>query len=99
MAATSEGPLLVAGNIYYGNTSNTPNWAGEPPLQEFGNTVPASSPLNSPGTGDFTVTTAAKEAGYHQVFRGLSGTGNYMDTGAAQREEPTGGGGGGTVVY
>ena len=85
--------VIVAGNIYYDNATNAPSWAGQPPIVSADNAVPGSSPLNAPGSGDFTVTTVAKEAGYHQVFRGLPSTGNFVDSGAAQREEPAGGGG------
>ena len=56
----------------------------------------ASDPFTDAANDDFTVSTVAKALGYGN-FLGAS-TNQFVDIGAAQREEPAGGGGGGASI-
>jgi len=56
------------------------------------NSTVSASALAAPGSGDFSVGTDLKAGAYPTTFKGIS-TDQFMDIGAAQREEPAGGGG------
>jgi hypothetical protein len=78
-------------NRYYNNTANeTDNGTV---INDNDNSAVGSSALTDPGSGDFSVGTDLKAGAYPTSFKGSS-TNQYMDIGAAQRQEPAGGGGG-----
>lgn len=81
---------LVGYNGLYNNTN--PYTQTHPPVIDLSanDVVPLSSPLTSPATGDFSVSTVLKAKGFPVSFLG-SITNDYVDIGAAQRQEPAGG--------
>ena len=84
-------PLLQA-NRYYNSTTNE-SIVGVV-VNDTDNSAVGSSALTNPGAGDFSVGTDLKAGAYPTTFKGSS-TSQYMDIGAAQRQEPAGGAGGG----
>ena len=82
---------LLQSNRWYNNTTHLSDggWI----LNNVDNTSVASSALTNPGGGDFSVGTDLKAGAWPSDFNG-SNTDQFMDIGAAQREEPAGGGGG-----
>ena len=90
--------VSTAGVAFYGhnkffNNATDEDLSGDIWLNLGNNDVLGSSPLTDPSTDDFTVSTALKALAYPSSFKGAS-TGQFLDVGAAQREEPAGGGGG-----
>jgi len=82
--------IVLRGNRYYNNTTNLDDagvW-----LVKTDNSATGSSALTNPGSGDFSVGTDLKAGAYPTTFKGVA-TDQFMDIGAAQREEPAGGGG------
>ena len=76
---------LLIGNRYYNNTSNLDDagvW-----LIKTDNSAVGSSALTNPGAGDFSVGTDLKAGAYPTTFKAVA-TDQFMDIGAAQREEP-----------
>ena len=73
--------------------NNTTNFDTANALVDSDNSATAASALTNPGAGDFSVGTDLKAGAYPTSFKGSS-TNQYMDIGAAQRQEPAGGGGG-----
>jgi hypothetical protein len=89
---TATAPILVANNVYYGNTNDTFSSAGDPPIVEEDNIVATASPFTDPDNDDFTVTTEVKEVSFGQTVGGVSASTNKEDAGACQRLEASGGG-------
>lgn len=58
-----------------------------------GNSTLSANPFTDAANGDFSIGTEAKAAGVPSSFKSIS-TNQYLDPGAAQRQEPAGGGGG-----
>ena len=83
--------VYVRNNRYYNNT--TDKSVGGATMEDTDNSAVGSSALANPGSGDFSVGTDLKAGAYPSTFKGIS-TDQFMDIGAAQREEPAGGGGG-----
>lgn len=61
------------------------------------NDILGASPFTDPSNGDFSVDTSVKADAFPSTFRGIA-TDQFLDKGAAQREEPAGGGGVGPSV-
>lgn len=80
---------VAAGNTFYNNTTDT-SYGDRFNVPLADDTSLASSPLTDPGNGDFSVSTALKAAGWPTAFKGIS-TNQFLDAGAAQREEAGGG--------
>jgi hypothetical protein len=89
-ASGSGDILLMTANRYYNNTSNE-SLSGAY-INKSDNSAVGSSALTNPGGGDFSVGTDLKAGAYPTTFKGVA-TDQFMDIGAAQREEPAGGGG------
>jgi len=79
-----DGGYIVRNNKYYNNTTNE-SLSGLNVIYE-NNAAVGSSALTNPGTGDFSVGTDLKAAGFPTAFNGIS-TNQFIDVGAAQREE------------
>ena len=80
------------GNKVYNNLTNFDGNADV--LNDAGgNSTLSASPFTDAANGDFSIGTEAKAAGIPSSFKGIS-TNQYLDPGAAQRQEPAGGGGG-----
>ncbi len=77
-------------NKFYNNTANE-TLTGDILLNLGNNDVLGSSPFTDPSSDDFTVSTLLKALGYPSSFKGAS-TGQFLDVGAAQRQEPAAGG-------
>ena len=88
---SASGLAYVYSNRAYNNTTNLTLTGA---LVDSDNSATAASALTNPGGGDFSVGTDLKAGAYPTSFNGTS-TNQYMDIGAAQRQEPAGGGGGG----
>ena len=89
---TADGSnMYLYSNRAYNNTTNF-DTAGA--VVDSDNSATAASALTNPGAGDFSVGTDLKAGAYPTSFKGTS-TNQYMDIGAAQRQEPAGGAGGG----
>jgi hypothetical protein len=82
---------FVKSNRYYNNTSHESFVGIAGSVSD--NSAVASSALTNPGAGDFSAGTDLKAGAYPTTFKGIA-TDQFMDIGAAQREEPAGGGGG-----
>lgn len=89
---STAGAVIYGHNKFYNNTTDE-DLSGDIQLNLGNNDVLGSSPLTDPSADDFTVSTALKALGYPGSFKGAS-TSQFLDVGAAQREEPAGGGGG-----
>jgi len=81
--------LHLLNNKYYNNATHRVD--GDI-ITDSGNGTVASSALTNPGAGDFSVGTDLKAGAYPTTFKGVA-TDQFLDIGAAQREEPAGGGG------
>ena len=79
-------------NKFYNCTSNIAGSGGY--VVDEDNSSLASSPFTNAGSGDFTVDTQVKAAGFPAYVGGsqITTTPTYIDVGAAQRQEPAGGG-------
>ncbi len=94
-----DGLLLISGakvalyghNKFFNNTADE-TLTGDVFLNLGNNDVLGSSALTDPSSDDFTVSTLLKALGYPSSFKGAS-TNQFLDVGAAQRQEPAGGGG------
>ena len=82
--------LSIRNNRYFNNTTHL-DIVGEVLTLENNSALSASA-LADPANGDFSVNTDLKAGAYPTTFKGIS-TDQFMDIGAAQREEPVGGGG------
>lgn len=82
---------LYGHNKFYNNTVDE-TLSGDILTNLGNNDVLGSSPLTNPSSDDFTVSTLLKALGYPSSFKGAS-TSQFLDVGAAQREEAGGGGG------
>lgn len=82
---------LLRGNRFFNNSQNI-EVLDNVVIQDDNSTL-ASSPFTDPANEDFSVDTSVKAGAWPSSFLGSS-TNQYLDTGAAQRQEPTGGGGG-----
>ncbi len=84
--------VYVYGHNKFFNSTLDETLTGDILLNLGNNDVLGSSPLTDPSADDFTVSTLLKALGFPSSFKGAS-TGQFLDVGAAQREEPAGGGG------
>ena len=82
---------VLQANRYYNNTTHE-SLVGAV-YTDTDNSAVSASALTNPGGGDFSVGTDLKAGAWPSDFNG-SNTDQFMDIGAAQREEPAGGGGG-----
>lgn len=83
--------LLLYGNNKVYNCGTAFSMSGDPVLDVGNNSTLAASPFTDAANGDFSVSTALKAAGYPSSFLG-SNTNQYLDIGAAQRQEQGAGG-------
>ena len=88
-SSASDSVSLIS-NRYYNNTTHRSDGVL---IINTDNSATAASALTNPGGGDFSVGTDLKAGAYPTTFKGSS-TSQYVDIGAAQRQEPAGGGGG-----
>lgn len=89
LSHTDHQLLVYAKNRFYNCTTNLSN-AGTIAL-DYDNSTLAANPFTDAANGDFSVSTALKAAGYPSSFLG-SNTNQYLDIGAAQRQEQGAGG-------
>lgn len=82
--------LIYGNNKFYNNTTNE-TLSGNIDNDLGNNSALASSPFTNAAGDDFSVDTQLKAGAYPSSFRGAS-TNNYLDVGAAQRQEAAGGG-------
>ena len=87
----SASSVSVYGHNKFYNNATDEDLSGDIILNLGNNDVLDSSPLTDPGSDDFTADTLLKALSYPSSFKGAS-TGQFLDVGAAQREEPAGGG-------
>lgn len=81
--------LVLYGNNKVFNCGTPFSMSGDVLLDVGNNTVLAASPFTDPANDDFSVSTVLKAAGYPSSFPG-SNTQQYLDIGAAQRQEAGG---------
>lgn len=86
---------LYANNKYYNNATHE-NITGNKSIDLGNNATLGASPFASPATDNFMVDTSVKAGAYPTSFKG-SITNQFLDVGAAQREEA--GSGGGLLVH
>lgn len=87
---TGRGMFAYGNNKYYNSATNE-TLSGDIYSNLGNNDTLLASPFTNPAGDDFSVSAAVKAGAYPSSFRGTS-TNNYLDVGAAQRQEPTGGG-------
>lgn len=88
--ATSDNTALMGYNAFFNNTTPT-SLADVPYIDLTAHDVTLlASPFTNAGGANFAVSTALKALGYPALFLGSS-TNDYVDIGAAQRQEPAGG--------
>jgi len=86
------GPMTwYANNKYYNNATHE-NITGNLTIDLLNNSVLSASAFASPSTDNFMVDTSIKAGAYPTSFKG-SITNQFLDVGAAQREEAASGGG------
>lgn len=88
---STAGVDVYGHNKFFNNATNE-DLSGDIQLNLGNNDVLGSSPLTDPSADDFTVSTALKALSYPSSFKGAS-TNQFLDVGAAQREEAGAGGG------
>lgn len=92
--AASGKIYMYINNKYFNNATNE-NLLGDVDLSA-GNTVLGASPFVNPAGDDFRVDTSVKAGAFPSSYKGAS-TNQFLDVGAAQREEA--GAGGGLLVH
>lgn len=95
----NEYPFNILGyNQFYNNVSNYVDDSLGSVVDLTANDTTADPQFTNAAGLDFSVGTNAKAKGWPTTFLGTNTT-SYVDTGAVQREEPTGGGGETSCVY
>jgi hypothetical protein len=79
-------------NAFYDNETDK-SIIGSIRYDRGGDVLLTADPFTDPSNGNFEVDTTLKALGFPSSYPGIS-TNQFIDIGAAQREEPTGGGGG-----
>jgi len=98
--SSTDHTYLWGYNAAYNNTTNK-SASGEIMVDIGGDIIPlTASAFTDPSTNDFSVTTEVKALALPAFTGGgtTPGTTQYLDMGAAQRQEPAGGGGGGCKI-